>query len=168
MDIKLIITDIDGVWTDGGMYYSDNRVEAKKFNTSDSVGVLLLSKQNIDMIVISGEDIPSVHKRMKKLNIKNYYLGVSDKLSLVEKIIKDRGLDFNQIAFVGDEVNDHPLLRKVGFSACPQTAPFYTKEIVDFIVPTNGGMGVFRDFVIEVLKRQDMFFEAFSKISGIN
>lgn len=165
MSIKLIITDIDGVWTDGGMYYADNGIETKKFNTSDSVGVLLAAAAHINVAVMTGEDVPCVRNRIKKLNIEHAHFGVRNKLLLVEQLIEREKISFEQIAFIGDEINDHPLLHKVGFSACPQSAPWYTKEIVDFIVPTNGGMGAFRDFVIEVLKREGTFEETFKHVT---
>ena len=164
MNIKLIISDIDGVWTDGGMYYFNNGQEAKKFNTSDSVGVALTKIAKIDLIIISGEDIPALRNRLKKLNIQNHYLGVKNKLSLVEKLAAEKNLQWNQIAFIGDEVNDYELLKKVGFSACPQSAPEYTKQIVDFITPTKGGAGAFRDFVVQLLKQEKKFTEYFEKL----
>lgn len=166
MTIKLIISDIDGVWTDGGMYYLENGVEAKKFNTSDSVGVLLASIAEIELVVITGEDILCVRRRMEKLKINHFHLGVKDKLSLVEQMIQQRNITFDQVAFIGDEINDHALLHAVGFSACPQTAPSYTQAIVDYVVPTDGGKGAFRDFVMEVLKRQNLLTQAFEQLTG--
>lgn len=165
MKIKLIVTDIDGVWTDGGMYYSDNS-EFKKFNTSDSVGLLLAKAAGIDVMVVTGEDVECVKRRMEKLKIRDYYPGVSDKLSLLKKLTSERNIDFEEIAFIGDEVNDHPLLRRVGFSGCPQSAPSYTKEIVDYVVSTDGGKGAFRDFVLEVLNREGTAAELLAQISN--
>jgi YrbI family 3-deoxy-D-manno-octulosonate 8-phosphate phosphatase len=161
MSIKLIISDIDGVWTDGGMYYFNNGQEAKKFNTSDSVGVSLASMAKIDIVIISGEDIPALRNRLTKLNILNYHLAVKNKVAVVEKLAAERKIEFDEMAFIGDEINDHALLKKVGFSACPNSAPEYTKKIVDFITPSKGGMGAFRDFVIEVLRREDMLKKSF-------
>ena len=165
MNIKLMISDIDGVWTDGGMYYFDNGVEAKKFNTSDSAGILLAKIAGIDVIIVSGENSNATKDRMAKLNIKEYHLGVKNKVQLVEDIAKSRNIDLSEIAFIGDEVNDHALLRKVGFSSCPQSAPDYTKDIVNYITPSVGGMGAFRDFVIEILKRQGSFEDAFNQLT---
>lgn len=164
MNVKLIVTDVDGVWTDGGMYYSENS-EFKKFNTSDSVGLLLAKIAGIDVMVVTGEDVDCVRRRMEKLKIENYHPGVKDKLSLLEKVLQERALAFSEVAFVGDEINDHPLLGKVGFSGCPQSAPWYTQEIVDFVVPTNGGYGAFRDFVIEVLRREEILEKVLGQLS---
>ena len=166
MSIKLIISDIDGVWTDGGMYYFNNGQEAKKFNTSDSVGIALASIAQIDIVIISGEDIPALRNRLTKLKIQNYHLGIKNKVAVAERLASERNISLDEIAFIGDEVNDHPLLKQVGFSACPKSAPEYTKNIVDFITPSDGGMGAFRDFVIEVLKREDKFEKSFKLLSN--
>lgn len=164
MEIKLIISDIDGVWTDGGMYYFNSGDEAKKFNTSDSIGVSLAAIAHIDLAIITGEDIPALHNRFKKLKIKNYFVGVKNKVALVERLAAERNIGFDEIAFIGDEVNDHPLLKKVAFSGCPQSAPEYTKEIVDYITPRQGGLGAFRDFVVELLKREGKFEDCFEQL----
>ncbi len=164
--IKLFISDIDGVWTDSGMYYLDNGVEAKRFSTSDGVGLALAKLAGIDVMVISGEDIPALRNRMNKLKVEHFHLGIKDKVGLLETLMEDRGITFDEIAFIGDEVNDHALLRKVGIAGCPQSAPYYTKEIVDIITESNGGMGAFRDFVIEVLKREGKFDTAFQKLTS--
>ncbi len=168
MDIRLIITDIDGVWTDGGMYYTESGDEFKKFTTSDSVGVLLARQAGIKLVIITGEKSKAVQKRAQKLKIEDCYIGIQNKLALAHKIASEENLTLEQIAFVGDEINDHPLLKAVGFSGCPQSAPSYTRDIVDYIVPNDGGKGVFRDFVIEVLKRMGSFDQYFRQVSVEN
>lgn len=166
MQIKLILTDIDGVWTDGGMHYTNSGDEFKSFNTSDSVGILLARAADIPVMIATGEDVPAVRDRAKKLKIKNAHFGVKDKLGLLNDITDKMNISLNEVAFIGDEINDYPLLKKVGFSACPRTAPFYTQEIVDFIVETDGGKGAFRDFVIEILRRMNKFESAFNSLVG--
>lgn len=166
MNIKLILTDIDGVWTDGGMHYTNSGDEFKSFNTSDSVGVLLARAADIPVMIATGEDVQSVRDRAKKLKIENAHFGVKNKLGLLKKITDEMNISFEEIAFIGDEINDYSLLKKVGFSACPRTAPFYTKEIVNYVVDTDGGKGVFRDFVIEILRRMDKFESTFKTVVG--
>lgn len=166
MDIQIIITDIDGVWTDGGMYYTESGDEYKKFNTTDSVGVILAKAAGIKLIIMTGEESNCVKNRAKKLNIDNCYLGVKDKLNLAKEIALREGVSLQQIAFIGDEVNDHKLLKETGFSACPQSAPEYTKKIVSFVVPTDGGKGAFRDFVFEILRRKNIFKELFDQLTN--
>ena len=144
---KLVITDIDGVWTDGGMYYDDTDQEFKKFNTSDSVGVLFLKYLNIPLAIITGENTQIVQRRANKLNINHVFLGVKDKLSVAQKLCTEFQISLSEVAFIGDDINDLELLSQVGFSATPIDAPFYVKNKVDIILKKEGGNGVFREFV---------------------
>ena len=147
MDIKLILTDIDGIWTDGSMYYSERGDELKKFNTSDSAGILFSKFLNIKTGIITGEKTKLVEWRSNKLKIDFLFQGVTDKLKVATELIKDLGLEFSEVAYIGDDIADVPLLRKVNFSACPNNAPDYVKSEVKFILKKNGGDGVFREFV---------------------
>ncbi len=160
------MSDIDGVWTDGGMYYSDSGVEFKKFNTYDSAGILLARSAGLETIIISGEQSESVVNRAAKLGISEVHLGVKDKLTLAHKIISATDVKIDQVAYIGDDINDFQLLKSVGFSGCPQSAPSYIKEIVDIVVPTDGGAGAFRDFVIEILKRKGIFESVLRRITN--
>ncbi len=148
---KLILTDIDGVWTDGGMYYDQTGNEWKKFNTSDSAGVLFAKKLNIPVGIITGEDTEIVKKRAKKLKINFLFMGVSDKVKIAHQIIEKLNISFEEVAYIGDDINDFFLLKKVGFSASPQNAPDYIKNIVDFVTKKKGGEGAFREFVEHIL-----------------
>ncbi len=150
MKIKLVITDIDGVWTDGGMYYSSNGVETKKFNTSDSAGVLFLNHNNIPLAIMTSENSVIVTNRAKKLKIKHVFLGVQDKLSCAKELCEKLGISLNEVAFIGDDINDIKLLKSVAYSASPNNAPNYIKREVDLVLKINGGSGAFRNF-IEIL-----------------
>ena len=160
MKIKLVITDIDGVWTDGGMYYDMHGNELKKFNTSDSAGVLFLKLLNIPIAIITGEDVPIVSCRAKKLNINHVFLGVKDKLKIATKFCDELGISLDEVAFIGDDINDLKLLRAVGYSACPENAPEYVKKQVQNIIPIKGGNGAFRVFVEQLLKENKLFDNA--------
>ncbi len=150
---KLILTDIDGVWTDGGMYYDNLGNEFKKFNTSDSAGVLFLRFLDIPLAIISGEDTEIVKKRARKLNIQHCYLGVKDKVMVAKNICKNLDISLSEVAYIGDDINDIKLLEKVGLSAAPNNAPDYIKNKVDFITTKNGGEGAFREFVEIIINR---------------
>lgn len=149
--IKLFITDIDGVWTDGGMYYDKEDKEWKKFNTSDSAGVLFLKLANIHIAIITGEDTPIVKRRASKLNVANYFLGIKDKVLVAEQLLEKYKLKWEEVAYIGDDINDIKLLQKVGLSACPNQAPDYIKSKVHWVLNKNGGEGVFREFVEKYL-----------------
>ncbi len=136
---KLVITDIDGVWTDGGMYYDNHGNEWKKFNTSDSAGVLFLRLAAIPLVIITGENVDSVKNRAKKLKIKHLYQGISNKLPLARELCREFGCLISEVAFIGDDINDYLLLQQVGWSACPVSAPDYIKEVVDYVTAKRGG-----------------------------
>ena len=148
---KLFLSDIDGVWTDGGMYYDQTGNEWKKFNTSDSAGVLFAHKLNIPVGIITGEDTQIVKNRAEKLKIDYLFMGIQNKVSIAETIIKELGISWANVAYIGDDINDIPLLKKVGFSATPANAPQYIKEIVSYTCLKSGGKGAFREFVEKIL-----------------
>lgn len=150
---KLILTDIDGVWTDGGMYYDQTGNEWKKFNTSDSAGVLFCEKLNIPVGIITGENTEIVKRRAEKLKIDFLYQGINDKLSIVKELCKQLNISLNEVAYIGDDLGDMELLKNVGFACAPNNAPDYVKKIVHHVTKKNGGEGAFREFV------EFLFFE---------
>jgi 3-deoxy-D-manno-octulosonate 8-phosphate phosphatase (KDO 8-P phosphatase) len=157
MNIKLVLTDIDGVWTDGGMYYDNQDNEWKKFNTSDSAGILFLRKLGIPVGIITGEDTIIVKRRAEKLKVEYLYMGVKDKLKVARKLCNKLGLDITrEVAYIGDDINDVPLLQKVSISATPANAPEYVKAYAKWMMKKNGGEGVFREFVEKILSESGM------------
>lgn len=160
---KLILTDIDGVWTDGGMYYDQTGNEWKKFNTSDSAGVLFAQKMNIPVGIITGEDTQMVERRAQKLKITYLQQGISYKIEACERIMQHAKVEWTEIAYIGDDINDLALLQKVGFSATPANAPDYIKEKVHYVCKKSGGEGAFREFVEKILKDNDLLDIAIQK-----
>lgn len=144
---KLVLTDIDGVWTDGGMYYDQTGNEWKKFNTSDSAGVLFCKKLEIPVGIITGEDTKIVERRANKLKIDFLYQGINDKLTIAQDICKKLNIDLSEVAYIGDDIGDLELLQAVGFSCAPINSPDYIKNKVDFVTSKAGGEGAFREFV---------------------
>jgi len=148
---KLILTDIDGVWTDGGMYYYNDVEEGKKFNVRDGVGALLLKSAGIPWGIVTGEKSNLIQKRAIKLKCDILLMGVKNKIQAAENLAKDMEIKLSDIAFVGDEINDVTLLSKVGFSASPSDACSYVKKHVDVTLKRKGGEGVFKEFVELIL-----------------
>lgn len=144
---KLILTDIDGVWTDGGMFYDQTGNEWKKFNTSDSAGVLFARKLNIPVGIITGEDTAIVKRRAEKLKINLLFQGVSQKLKVVQGICDDMGIDLSEVAYIGDDIGDLEVLQHVGIASAPANAPDYIKEHTHYVTKKCGGEGAFREFV---------------------
>ena len=145
--IKMFITDVDGVLTDGGMYYSEKGEVLKKFNTRDGMGIEILVKNRIVPVILTKENSDIVLKRAEKLKIKEVYIGVEDKLEKAEAVIKKYNLCFDEVVYIGDDINDIPLLEKVGFSCCPFDAVEEVKKIVNHVCKAKGGEGAVREVV---------------------
>jgi YrbI family 3-deoxy-D-manno-octulosonate 8-phosphate phosphatase len=152
--IKLVITDVDGVLTDGGMYYSTKGDEMKRFFTRDGMGVTLLRKKSIPTIIITKEKTSMVKHWAKNMKIEKLYDGVIKKELIIDKICKNFNLKYENIAYIGDDVNDLELLKKVGLSICPADAISEAKSICHYTCKSNGGHGVFREISDLILYAQ--------------
>ncbi|MDR0895250.1 MAG: HAD-IIIA family hydrolase [Prevotellaceae bacterium] len=149
---KLVITDIDGVWTDGGMYYTANGDVMKRFCVKDGWGVIFLRRLNIPVVIMTGENSSIVQRRAEKLQIERCYLGVKDKLAVAQQLCTELNITLADMAAIGDDLNDLRLLRAVGFSASPCNTPEYIKKEVDYVTTACGGQGAFREFVEKILE----------------
>ncbi len=150
-NIKVVLTDVDGVLTDGGMYYSDEGELLKKFNTRDGMAVELLRKNNIPVIFITKEKSKIVLSRAKKLQIKDVFIGIEKKELLLTKICKKYYSNKNNLAYVGDDLNDLNIMKQVGFSACPYNAVSTIRKNSDYVCKSKGGDGVLREIADLIL-----------------
>jgi 3-deoxy-D-manno-octulosonate 8-phosphate phosphatase (KDO 8-P phosphatase) len=148
---KLILTDIDGVWTDGGMYYDQTGNEWKKFNTSDSAGVIFAKRLNIPIGIITGENTQIVERRAKKLHIDYLIQGKLEKLPAAKKLCEELNIGLEDVAYIGDDIVDIGLLKAVGIAGVPANAPDYIKQLSNIELTKNGGDGVFREFVEKII-----------------
>ena len=144
-NIRMLFTDCDGCLTDGGMYYSENGDELKKFNTRDGMAFSLLRQKGIITGIITGENVELNRRRAEKLHIEELHMGVTDKLVVVERLAEKYGISLDEIAYIGDDINDIPVLKAVGLSCCPGDAVEDVKSVVDFVLKTRGGCGVIRE-----------------------
>jgi len=150
--IKLFICDVDGTLTDGGMYYSQNGDELKKFNTQDGMGFKLLRLAGIKTAIITTENTKIIENRAKKLKVDYIFQGVENKLKVVKSICIKEGVSLNDVAYIGDDINDIEVLENVGLAACPKNAVDKVKEIPNIIhLSKKGGDGAVREFVKIVL-----------------
>ena len=156
--IKLILTDIDGVWTDGGMYYDQTGNELKKFHTYDSAGVLFAHKMGIPVGIITSEDTEIVRRRAEKLKIDYLYQGVKNKLECVKTLCSKLGIPLENIAYIGDDLGDFEVLKNVGIAGVPSSAPLYIRKLSTVPLNKKGGEGVFREFVEYILNIDDYPF----------
>ena len=151
-NIKILLTDVDGVLTDGGMYYSAYGDIMKKFNAKDGMGINILRKKNIPTIIVTKEKTKIVKQWAKKMDVKKVYDGVLKKELILEKICKFFKISEKEIAFIGDDVNDLELMKKVGFSATPKDGNNAAKKIADYITKSKGGDGVVREITDLIIK----------------
>ncbi len=146
--IKLFATDVDGTMTDAGMYYTEDGIELKKFNFRDGMGFKLLREAGIKTAVITSETSAMVKKRADKLKVDYLSMGSWEKLDFVKNICKDLDITLDEVAYVGDDINDIELLQSVKYKACPNDAVKKVKEIEDIIILENkGGEGAVREFI---------------------
>jgi 3-deoxy-D-manno-octulosonate 8-phosphate phosphatase (KDO 8-P phosphatase) len=147
--IKLVVSDNDGVFTDNGVYYSERGEEMKRYSIRDGMGVERLRAVGIETGIMTGELSPSIKKRADKLGIKNLYLGVKDKRSMLKTVLAETGLSVHELAYIGDDVNDIEIINEIapfGLTACPQDATPFVEPIVHYRAKADGGYGAFRDF----------------------
>ena len=153
--IKLLILDVDGVLTDGRIIYDDKGGELKCFDVKDGHGIKLLMRSGIELGIISGRESRAVGYRAKELGISILYQRIFDKVRVYEKILEEKGLADNQVCFIGDDLVDMPLLKRVGFSVAVVDGSEYLKEVVDYVTVKNGGNGAVREVCELILKAQD-------------
>ena len=144
--IKLLITDVDGVLTDGGMYYSEKGELLKKFNARDGMGVELLHKILIKTVFLTSENSKIVKARAKKVKADDCYVNIKRKEIMLPTICKKFNVKSNNIAYIGDDVNDAKIMKHVGLSAVPSNGTKEVKLISDFKCKKRGGEGAFREF----------------------
>ena len=144
--IKVILTDVDGVLTDGGMYYTAKGDVMKKFNTRDGMGVELLLEKNIKTVLITRENSKISKLRGKKIKAVATYVGIKNKEDYFKKICKKFGLKKNEIGYIGDDVNDIAIMKLAGLSDSPSDAMTEIKLIADYVCFLSGGHGAFREF----------------------
>ena len=154
-EIKLFLTDVDGVLTDAGMYYTESGDEIKKFNTLDGKAFELLRNKGIKTGIITSEKTRIVENRAKKIKTDYLFQGISDKLNKAKEVCEKEKISLSQVAYIGDDINDTELLSAVGFAAVPQNGVEINKNIPGIIhLNSCGGDGAVREFV-EILISND-------------
>ncbi len=150
--IRLFATDVDGVLTDAGMYYSESGDEWKKFNTRDGMGIKLLQKAGLITAIVTQERTRLVARRAEKLAIPELHQGIMDKLSVIRDMARRHGISLEQIAYIGDDVNDVEALKAVGVSAAPADGLPQVLDVVDYVCQKKGGEGAVRELAELILQ----------------
>lgn len=152
-EIKLFLTDCDGCLTDGGMYYSENGDELKKFNAKDGMAFKLLRDNGIRSGIVTGERVKLNHRRAEKLKVDILIDGCIDKLAAIKALCEENDISLQNVAFVGDDINDLEVMRNVGFGCSVANAADEVKKVAKYITNTVGGNGAIREVVDLILKR---------------
>ncbi|MNQ89499.1 3-deoxy-D-manno-octulosonate 8-phosphate phosphatase KdsC [compost metagenome] len=150
--------DVDGVFTDGCVYYDAKGEMAKKFDMRDGMGLEIIRQNQVEVIVMTSENSELVAQRMKKLQIKHTFLGVKDKFSFLTQFLLDRNSSFGAVAYVGDDVNDLANICSVGWSFTPADATEVVKANADYVLTNASGAGAIRE-TCEILLKYNKRYE---------
>ncbi|MCK5552504.1 MAG: HAD-IIIA family hydrolase [Deltaproteobacteria bacterium] len=153
-NVKLLILDVDGVLTDGRIVIDDRGVETKFFDVRDGHGIKLLKRAHIEVAIITGRQSQVVSHRARELGIDSVYQNIHDKLEVYEAILKEKGLKDGEVGFVGDDIVDLPLLKRVGFSAVVADGIEELKPYANYVSKNKGGRGAVREISELILKAQ--------------
>ncbi len=159
-NIKLIILDCDGVLTDGGIIYNEQRIETKNFNAKDGLGLRMILNLGIEVAVITGRRSDLLEQRCADIGITHLYQQVRHKLRVADELIGSLGLTWDNVAAMGDDWNDMPMLDKAAISATPADAFPDVQAKVDIVTSRDGGKGAVREFIEWILKEQGRYEEA--------
>ena len=157
--IEMLLLDVDGVLTDGRIIFDSNGIESKFFNVKDGHGIKLLQRAGIEVGIISGRKSQVVTNRAEELGISRVHQGILDKLSVYREIITETGIAEDRIAFMGDDVIDIPVMRRVGFAAAPADAIEEVFPYAHFVSRNRGGWGAVREVCDLILKGRGMWDE---------
>ncbi len=152
--IRMLILDVDGVLTDGGIFYSATGAEMKRFNAHDGYGVVRAREHGLKLGIISGRQTPIVDVRAKELQIDDVIQNASDKVAAMEELRRKHNLSPDEVAFIGDDLFDIALLNAVGLSVAPANALPHVKKLVDIVTKASGGNGAVRELIDLIIEHQ--------------
>lgn len=155
--------DVDGVLTDGNLYYTENGESLKEFNVYDGLGIKLLQKAGISTGIISGRESEALRSRLLELGIDEVYMGRLHKGAILEEILSRKGLSAEEVGFIGDDVVDIPVLKRVGFPVAVRNAPDVVKKFTVYTTLREGGRGAVREVVELILKLRRDYEELVGK-----
>jgi 3-deoxy-D-manno-octulosonate 8-phosphate phosphatase (KDO 8-P phosphatase) len=153
--VRLLVMDVDGVLTDGGMYYGEHGEELKKFNTRDGQGIALVHEAGLETAIISREETPIITRRAAKLKVGEVRIGVHDKLAVVREMLASRDITLDQVAYIGDDLNDYEVLCQVGLAVVVQDATRKPRSVAHYITRAKGGEGAVRELCELILECRD-------------
>ena len=153
-DIRVIVSDVDGVWTDGKIIYAGDRSEVKEFNVRDGLGAKLAQRAGITVVLLTSRSSPALVRRAKELGITELHQGAANKLTACEEILQTLSVSFEQILYVGDDLPDLAPMLRAGLSAAPADASPEVHRAATWKLDARGGRGAFRELVERLLKER--------------
>ena len=165
-DIKILVLDVDGTLTDGKIYVDDKDNSFKAFNVKDGFALVNWLKLGGEVAILTGKKSNIVERRAKELGIKYIIQGSKNKKQDLNNLLKELNITFENVAYMGDDLNDLGVMKSVGFSACPKDSVQEVLEITNFISSKNGGDGAVREFLEHIMKKNGMWKKILEKYSN--
>jgi len=168
--IKLIVLDVDGCLSDGKLTYNGDGIESKNFNVKDGLGITTWLKIGNEVAIITGRNSSIVEKRAKELGIKHLYQGIKNKQKVLDDLVVSLGLTYDEVAAIGDDLNDYNMLKKVAQSFTPADGVESIKNIVDTPLSKNGGDGAVREMIEKLIilnKQETEFLSVWTDPKGV-
>ena len=165
-DIKILVLDVDGTLTDGKIYVDDKDNSFKAFNVKDGFALVNWLKLGGEVAILTGKKSNIVEKRAKELGIKYIIQGSKNKKQDLKNLLKELNITFENVAYMGDDLNDLGVMKSVGFSVCPKDSVQEVLEITNFISSKNGGDGAVREFLEHIMKKNGMWKKILEKYSN--
>lgn len=165
--IKYLVIDVDGTMTDAGIYYDENGNEIKKFCTKDAAGFFVAHQVGIKIMVLTGRECAATTRRMTEMKVDYLVQNIKDKIAYLDDFIQNEKISYEEIGYLGDDLNDLAGMQKAGFAGCPEDACEEIKAICDYVSNVKGGRGAVRDIVSYLLKERGEWEKAISKIYGV-
>ena len=161
--IKMLVMDVDGVLTDGGINLDQNGDELKKFHVHDGGWIRIWGRQGLKSAIITGRQCPAVAHRAASLKIDYVYQNATQKLPVFEQLVQESGIKPEQMAYIGDDVFDLPVMRRVGFSAAVADAFVEVRDAADYVTALPGGRGAVRELIVYLLQGMGLYDQAMER-----
>lgn len=164
--IKYLVIDVDGTMTDAGIYYDENGNELKKFCTKDAAGFFAAHAAGIKIMVLTGRECEATTRRMKEMKVDFLIQNCKDKIAYLQEFMEKENITFEEIGYLGDDLNDFTGMQLAGFAGCPQDACDEIKEICDYVSDVKAGQGAVRDIVTYLLKQRGEWKKVIMQVYG--
>ena len=164
--IKYLVIDVDGTLTDAGIYYDETGNELKKFSTKDAAGFFAAHAVGIQYIILTGRECAATSRRLTEMKADYLVQNCKDKIAYLQEFIKKERISFEEIGYLGDDLNDYTGMKLAGFAGCPADACEEIKEICDYVSAVKGGHGAVRDIICWMLKQRGEWAKAVETVYG--